>query len=84
MSLFAPPHIPTLFHPHQPLNHVTNRKRQSLKKAMVIECMPTPLPDFHVDDRLVAELQQRCLRDDTADLMIEELEQPRATCLGNV
>ena len=50
---------------------------------MVIERTPTPLPDFHVDDKLVAELQ-RCLRDDTADLTIEELEQLRATCLGNV
>jgi len=50
---------------------------------MVIERTPTPLPDFHVDDKLVAELQ-RCLRDDTADLTIKEMEQLRATCLGNV
>jgi hypothetical protein len=51
--------------------------------AMVVERPPTPLPDFHVNDELVVELQ-RCLRDDTADLTVEELEQLRATCLGNV
>jgi hypothetical protein len=50
---------------------------------MIVERTPTPLPDFHVDEELVMELQ-RCLREDTGDLTIEELEQLRATCLGNV
>ncbi|GLB33226.1 putative AAA domain (Cdc48 subfamily) containing protein [Lyophyllum shimeji] len=50
---------------------------------MVIERTPTPLPDFYVDDKLVAELQRR-LRDETDALTIEELEQLRATCLGCV
>ena len=58
-------------------------KAPSPTTPMVIERTPTPLPDFHVNDELVAELQQ-CLRDDTADLTIEELEQLRATSLGNV
>ncbi|KAF8075816.1 AAA-domain-containing protein [Lyophyllum atratum] len=51
--------------------------------AMVIERTPTPLPDFHVDDTLVDELQ-RVLRYETHALTIEELEQLRATCLGCV
>lgn len=50
---------------------------------MVVERSPTPLPDFHADEGLVAELQRR-LRDNTTSLTIEELEQLRATCLGNV
>jgi hypothetical protein len=58
-------------------------KAPSPPVAMVVERPPTPLPDFHVDDELVVELR-RCLRDDTADLTVEELEQLRATCLGNV
>ena len=58
-------------------------EKTSSPALMIIERSPTPLPDFHVDEELVAALQ-RCLRDDTADLTIEELEQLRATCLGNV
>jgi hypothetical protein len=50
---------------------------------MIVERTPTPLPDFHVEDELVVELQL-CLCEDTGDLTIEELEQLRATCLGNV
>lgn len=50
---------------------------------MVIERTPTPLPDFHVDDTLVEELQRR-LCDETGTLTIEELEQLRASCLGCV
>ncbi|KAH0586853.1 hypothetical protein H2248_005697 [Termitomyces sp. 'cryptogamus'] len=50
---------------------------------MVIERTPTPLPDFHIDDTLVDELQ-RHLCDETSALTIEELEQLRATCLGSV
>ncbi|KAG6910179.1 hypothetical protein DXG01_012628 [Tephrocybe rancida] len=50
---------------------------------MIIERTPTPLPDFHIDSVLVAELQ--CyLGDETGALTIEELEQLRATCLGCV
>ena len=75
--------------PVRPKSHPKSRsKTPEPEKApspvpMVVERPRTPLPDFHVDEELVAELQ-RCLRDDTADLTIEELEQLRATCLGNV
>ena len=49
-----------------------------------IERSPSPpLPDFHVDLGLVEDLRQT-LRDRTASLTIEQLEQLRATCLGNV
>ena len=50
---------------------------------MEIERTPTPLPDFHVSSTLVNELR-RFLRDLTADLTIEQLEQLRATSLGTV
>ena len=49
-----------------------------------VERSPSPpLPDFHVDIGLVEELRQT-LRDSTASLTIEQLEQLRATCLGNL
>ena len=49
-----------------------------------IERSPSPpLPDFHVDVGLVEDLRQT-LRDSTASLTIEQLEQLRATCLGNL
>ena len=44
---------------------------------------PLLLPDFHVDTGLVEDLKQT-LRDSTASLTIEHLEQLGATCLGNV
>ena len=55
-------------------------------EPMVIEVERTPsppLPDFHVDNGLVEDLRQ-ILRDSTASLTIEQLEQLRATCLGNL
>ncbi|KAF8164708.1 hypothetical protein B0H34DRAFT_779832 [Crassisporium funariophilum] len=53
-------------------------------EAMVVERTPSPpLPDFHVDKALVEELRQ-VLRDSTFALTVEQLEQLRATCLGNV
>ena len=55
-------------------------------EPMVIEVERSPsppLPDFHVDIGLVEDLRQT-LRDSTASLTIEQLEQLRATCLGNV
>ena len=52
--------------------------------AMVVERSPTPpLPDFHVDESLVATLKV-VLKERTAGLSIEQLEQLRATCLGSV
>ena len=49
-----------------------------------IERSPSPpLPDFHVDIGLVEDLRQT-LRDSTGSLTIEQLEQLRATCLGNL
>jgi len=50
-------------------------------QPMVIERTPTPLPEFHVDQSLMADLKDG-LRDTTASLTVEQLEQLRATCLG--
>jgi hypothetical protein len=51
---------------------------------IVVERSPSPpLPDFYVDDSLVASLECS-LRDNTSNLTIEQLEQLRATCLGDV
>jgi hypothetical protein len=51
---------------------------------MVVERTPTPpLPDFEIDDALVAELEAT-LCDSTSALTIEQLEQLRATCLATV
>jgi len=50
-------------------------------QPMVIERTPTPLPEFHVDQSLVFKLKGD-LRDTTASLTVEQLEQLRATCLG--
>ncbi|KAJ6579592.1 AAA-domain-containing protein [Mycena vulgaris] len=51
---------------------------------IIVERTPTPpLPDFHIDDARVAELES-ALRDRTAALTIEQLEQLRATCLATV
>lgn len=51
---------------------------------IVVERSPSPpLPDFYVDDSLVASLECS-LRDNTSTLTIEQLEQLRATCLGDV
>ena len=55
-------------------------------EPMVIEVERSPSPpspDFHVDVGLVEDLRQT-LRDSTASLTIEQLEQLRATCLGNL
>ncbi|KAJ7667104.1 hypothetical protein B0H17DRAFT_1089305 [Mycena rosella] len=50
----------------------------------IVERTPTPpLPDFHIDDELVAQLEST-LRDLTSSLTIEQLEQLRATCLATV
>ena len=51
---------------------------------MVVERPPTPpLPEFHVSQFLLSELYQ-LLKDRTAGLSIEQLEQLRATSLGTV
>jgi hypothetical protein len=52
--------------------------------SIIVERTPTPpLPDFHVDESLLSELHKQ-LTSATAPLNIEQLEQLRATCLGNV
>ncbi|KAH6890090.1 AAA-domain-containing protein [Coprinopsis sp. MPI-PUGE-AT-0042] len=57
---------------------------KSYHASMIIERSPTPpLPDFHVDEDLLDVLRRR-LRDDTEGLNVEQLEQLRATCLGDV
>ena len=51
--------------------------------TMEIHRSPSPVPDFVVDEHRLYDL--RCmLRDDTASLTVEQLEQLRATCLGCV
>ncbi|KAJ7886151.1 AAA-domain-containing protein [Mycena olivaceomarginata] len=51
---------------------------------VVVERTPTPpLPDFHLDEELVVQLES-ALRDLTGSLNIEQLEQLRATCLATV
>ncbi|KAJ7165878.1 AAA-domain-containing protein [Mycena filopes] len=51
---------------------------------IVVERTPTPpLPDFHINDELVLQLES-ALRDSTSSLTIEQLEQLRATCLATV
>ncbi|KAI8984851.1 AAA-domain-containing protein [Trametes punicea] len=52
-------------------------------QPMEVERSPTPLPDFHLDEGLFAELKV-FLRDATGSLNVEQLEQLRATCLGVV
>ncbi|KAJ7062867.1 AAA-domain-containing protein [Mycena amicta] len=56
----------------------------ALEATVIIERTPTPpLPDFVIDDMLVSELET-ALRESTARLSIEQLEQLRATCVGKV
>ncbi|PFH47155.1 hypothetical protein AMATHDRAFT_77336 [Amanita thiersii Skay4041] len=63
---------------------VQEEPNQAPVEAMVVERTPTPpLPDFCVDEGLLMELRH-ALRVDTSSLTIEQLEQLRATCLGNV
>ena len=50
---------------------------------VIVERLPTPLPQFHVDEMLLSELHQQ-LAKTTAPLNIEQLEQLRATCLESV
>lgn len=57
------------------------REEEPQPQPMVIERTPTPLPEFHVDQTLVFKLKGD-LRDTTASLTVEQLEQLRATCLG--
>ena len=55
-------------------------------EPMIIEIERNPSPhllDFHADIGLVDDLRQT-LRDSTTSLTIEQLEQLRATCLGNL
>ncbi|KAG6374992.1 AAA-domain-containing protein [Boletus reticuloceps] len=44
---------------------------------------PTPLPDFHVNEGLLLNLQSQ-LKTRTSQLTIEQLEQLRATCLNSI
>ena len=85
----APPQpLPTR---RMPTPHRTPEPERVLTPVPVLEPMvieierspSPPLPDFHVDVGLVEDLR-RTLRDSTASLTIEQLEQLRATCLGNL
>ncbi|KAG6840868.1 hypothetical protein C0991_003588 [Blastosporella zonata] len=87
LSSSTPPRAPSM----QPSGSRTiSPEAPSVEESLVpspmpvmIERTPTPLPEFHIDSSLVAELHRR-LCDETDALMIEELEQLRATCLGAV
>ena len=52
-------------------------------QPMEIEREPTPLPDFFLDEVMLEDLKVY-VRDRTAALSVEQLEQLRATCLGLV
>ncbi|EAU82409.1 ATPase with bromodomain-containing protein [Coprinopsis cinerea okayama7 len=52
--------------------------------AVVVERSPTPPhPEFHVSETLLEKLRRK-LREETEGLNVEQLEQLRATCLGDV
>jgi len=69
---------------HQPVEvPIQQPQREQTPMEVEIERTPTPLPDFHVSTTLVDELRQ-VLKDETANLTTEQLEQLRATCLGAV
>ena len=88
----APPQPLPIRRMPTPQRHIrTPEPERVLTPAPVLEPMvieverspSPPLPDFHVDIGLVEDLRQT-LRDSTASLTIEQLEQLRATCLGNL
>ena len=68
---------------HQPVEVPIPPEREPTPMEVVIERSPTPLPDFHISPSLVDELS-RLLKNETAKLTTEQLEQLRATCLGAV
>lgn len=61
-----------------------NGDAEEPSNAMVVERSPSPpLPDFHLNEDLLQELRAK-LTEKTGSLTIEQLEQLRATCLGEV
>jgi hypothetical protein len=80
----APPPPPERF--PTPLPEASSSSSAAVPEPtpMVVERSPTPpLPEFHVSQFLLSELYQ-LLKDRTAGLSIEQLEQLRATSLGTV
>ena len=80
----------------QPLGSATSEEQRNVphpeddppteppaSEPMEIARTPTPLPDFHIDEYGMEQLNDY-LRVSTAELNIEELEQLRATCLAAV
>jgi len=67
----------------QPVEVPIELQREPTPMEVEMERTPTPLPDFHFSTSLVDELC-RLLKDETANLTTEQLEQLRATCLGAV
>ena len=55
----------------------------AVPEPMEIARTPTPLPEFHIDEHTMEQLKDY-LRESTAGLNTEELEQLRATCLAAV
>ena len=66
-----------------PLPGAAGTSEQPELMPMVVERSPTPLPDFHVSSTLVDELRF-VLKEKTAELTVEQLEQLRATSLGTI
>jgi len=85
MQIFGQPSSNNLSPPRTPIRTPASVEPEKPPSPipMVIERSPTPLPDFHVDDRLLSQLRSR-LRENTSSLTIEQLEQLRATSLGCV
>ncbi|KAL0955241.1 hypothetical protein HGRIS_004140 [Hohenbuehelia grisea] len=82
MDMASPPRTP-IRTPTELDEHEAESSRP-LPAPVLVERSPTPpLPDFHVDESLVADLAHD-LRDRTDRLNVEQLEQLRATCLGAV
>jgi hypothetical protein len=68
---------------HQPVEVPVQPHPEPTPMEIEIERPLTPLPDFHVSPNLVDRLSL-LLKDQTANLTVEQLEQLRATCLGAV
>lgn len=75
-------HSMEMSQPSEP-QHSESAPQASVEQPMEIERSPTPLPDFHVDEVELDGLKMM-LRDSTAALNVEQLEQLRATCLSCV
>ncbi|KAF8173780.1 hypothetical protein K438DRAFT_1849984 [Mycena galopus ATCC 62051] len=83
-TLLASPAAPIPTAPSSPTPRPKSLEPEPVPTPIIVERTPTPpLPDFHLDEELVSQLET-ALCDLTASLNIEQLEQLRATCLATV